>query len=996
MTHRTTEPYRDVSGVALYEVVDDLGAPIPGPRVAVIAWMHGNEPVGEDVLRRLEAERGVHHRAGAILAVRANEQARALGLRHSPDGRDLNRLWDADTLQRLRATDPSTLDPEERRARELAPLLLACDAVLDLHSTSRPAPPFLLYRDDQRHALLAARLGVQRLVTGVHEGAVLDGGLACTVGLRPGERGARLGFTFEAGQHEAPGNGERAWAVTLRLLHALGVWDEAPALPPGEPEVYEVMERFAQAPPGEAQWSFVGFGGDRTASGRRGPPRRLVSFEQVEADEVILTRGGGVVRAASPFTMLMPAPTAEPGADLYFVCQARHGGLGLRERTDAEARIEAAAIERMVDLVDDDELAAGVTWAGFDDRLLLDLVADLVGRVRRLPEGHPHRRIAVVGRGDFGGDRGERRAGQRYRRAMRQAVADGVPIERLQLLRGASLGWIDRLTSRAMAERVAERRARTGEVGIELVLSAHQPHTLSLLIAGDVDRALREGDYRHVRVALLVEASTVRRSGADVDVRIDRAGLVTARPEVIRGAWRMRDALRTDHRALLRRFPLASDPALAPAFDAAGRLGPSEDPAVMRALRVALRRVQLTLWRDALPRERLNARALDADGVATWLADTAVASGIRDLGALRALIVPDAPGRWRVDPERLDAACADPLAFAPTPPPPAGPPPVPMQADEVDADTLERWVGWKRFLRRAQPIPHTRGKDVDLALTGADIHRRVQDLYRRASALAAERQVLVVVAGDGQSPLRIHPGPSRASLDAHRALLRDPAVSYLRIQHLPGTNLAWLKDLLALGAARPAGAAPVRVALEEEHGALISVVALAVCETDHCTIEDFTLEGWRIEAAGVIVTDFDVAARDYALGLFTGPLPGEPERVNLDLLHFVRAHCQGLLDQLGSRSRIDVGVEGAAFEALVVQRIARWVETARAATDRPAGGPPRDRDGRRRWIAEELDLADPTLIAALADALTDGREPLAIADALWRSVRPWPGEALDA
>src|SRR5690606_34797325 len=173
--------------------------------------------------------------------------------------------------------------------------------------------------------------------------------------------------------------------------------------------------------------------------------------------------------------------------------------------------------------------------------------------------------------------------------------------------------------------------------GIELVLSAHQPHTLSLLIAGDVDRALREGDLRHVRVALVVEASTVRQVGAAVDVRVDRAGLVTARPEVIRGAWRMRNALHVDHRALLRRFRLADDPELAGAFDAAGRLGPSDDPVVMRALRRSLRQLQLTLWREALPQDARHARDLDTEGVACWLANAAVVSGIRDVGALRQL-----------------------------------------------------------------------------------------------------------------------------------------------------------------------------------------------------------------------------------------------------------------------------------------------------------------------------------------------------------------------
>ena len=137
-----------------------------------------------------------------------------------------------------------------------------------------------------------------------------------------------MGFVFEAGQHVEPANLDRAWDVTRRLLDCLGMWEED--LPAADPdfEVFEVMDRFRQAPAGAPQWQFVGFGEDHTPTGRRGPPRHLVSFETVEPDEVLLRRGNQVVRADAPFTMLMPAPTADPGADLYYVAQPRHGGPG--------------------------------------------------------------------------------------------------------------------------------------------------------------------------------------------------------------------------------------------------------------------------------------------------------------------------------------------------------------------------------------------------------------------------------------------------------------------------------------------------------------------------------------------------------------------------------------------------------------------------------------------------------------------------------------------
>ena len=114
---------------------------------------------------------------------------------HPEPGMDMNRLWDADRLAALRDADPATLRSEERRVRQLAPVVLGCDVILDLHSTSRPSPPHLLFRDDLAHVQLARRLGVARLVTGIHENGVLEGAVCSNAGLSPGEPSERLGFT---------------------------------------------------------------------------------------------------------------------------------------------------------------------------------------------------------------------------------------------------------------------------------------------------------------------------------------------------------------------------------------------------------------------------------------------------------------------------------------------------------------------------------------------------------------------------------------------------------------------------------------------------------------------------------------------------------------------------------------------------------------------------------------------------------------------------------
>ncbi len=996
---RLTAPVDGIEGTCLYEIVEGSGLVRPGPRVAVIGLIHGNEPVGGQVLDLLAERVPDELIAGSVLAVRANLEAARLDLRHTPDGVDLNRLWDRHTLDRLaRGAHPPGCY-EERRVLELAPLVQRCDAILDLHSTSRPAAPFLLFRDDQRHTALACRLGVRNLVTGLHENGILPGGLCSNAGLAPGERSERLGFTFEAGQHHAPDNAARAWDVLVRLLHELGMWRSAPATPPRvEPEIYEVVDRFAQADEGSEPYRFVGHEGGEPGGGRTGPPRKLHSFENIQADEVILRRGRDeVVRAQSPFTMLMPAPDADPGTDLFFYALPRHGGLGIgRILADAEARREAVAIERALDLMADDDFVRGSSWLSFDGRQLLDLCASVVGRCLRLPGGHPHRRITVVGRGDMGvsGDERERRESRRYREAMQLALEAGVPVERIQLMRGAPLGWLEALTSRGLMEVLDRRRARPDAPPVALRLSLRQPHTVSLLVAGDLDLALAAGEYRYVRVALLVEAATVEPHGASARVRVARAGMLTARPEVLHAAAGLVRALRAEHDHLVHSGPLAHLPELAGLLDGDGAIVASPDPDRMAALRTALLRLQLRMWCDALRAEVSRPTRLRTEGaVGRWLAMTMASTGIFDAEALAELVIRPTGKEWMADPRLVARMAARLDRGIPVRRPRRAPrrpiPRQPLMADRVGADDLERWLGWKRYVRGARVIPANRGKDLDLEFDEHGIRVRCARWFRHARDLAARApgRVLVVVAGDGLSPDREDLGPSLELLTAHRDLLRDPQVHYLRIQHAQGTHLSWFKDFLTTLQQRPAGQS-VAVQWEVEHGSTVNVVMVAERDPE-VPVRAWSLDGWEIRACAVVLSDLEgLGSRAYKLGMFTSA--DGPSGLSQELVHFGRAHCSGLLRQAGWRVRDPRGAPPPwELERGMVSQIARWIERVRQWRDEAEviG------DDRGAWIARRLGIADARLARALAEQMVDDGPVEEAAAALWASVPPWPGPA---
>lgn len=1001
-----------IEGTALLQALGADGEVLPGPRVAIIGRMHGNEPVGDPVHERLQRVAEERLVCGSLLLVRANIAAAAANLRHTPEGSDLNRLWDRETLDRLAAADPATLSYEERRARELAPLLEQCDAVLDLHSTSRPAAPFLVFRDDQRHAAIASRMGVGHLITGLHENGILSGGAGANVGLRAGEMGKRLGFTFEAGQHDDPGNADRAWAVVERLLVELGLFErQGPVEDFGPSGVYEVVDRFRQAPAGNEQYRFVGYHGGEPGAGRRmNGPRKLHSFEEIEADEVVLRRGRSeVVRAHTPFTMLMPAPTTEPGTDLYYVTQQRHGGLtGGVPRTNTEARREALAIERMLDLLADDDFERGSTWVAFDHQRLFDLCASIIGRTLRLPVDHPHRRLVVLGRGESGRDEGERRAGHRYREAMRIAIAEGLPIERIQLLRGAQIGWIDAMTGDGMLELLRRRAERCGPhgEGIQMRVSTRQPHTASLLVAGDLERAIEAGDTRHVRVALLIEAATVEPDEGTARVRVVRSGLVSSRPEVVRAAQGLLSTLRWENRYEVRHGALREEKELRRLVAAGDGLEVRGDADELRILRDALVRAQVRLWTDQLLHELPEPVGLpDERAVGLWLAEVMSSTGIMDADGLRALAIRRDGSGFVADPERVRkgyerAHMPDEPTILPKllPPPESNAPvgPQPQLARDLDADSLERWVGWKRFVRGVQVVPGARGHDLDLAFSAEMVRRRLTQWFESAVELGSQEpgDVMVVVAGDGLSPTRDRLSENWALFEAHRQLVLDPNVHYLRIQHASGTNLAWMKDFLAAVHQRPHHAQSVAVQFEAEHGATVNVVLVARRDRGGPPPGGWSLDGWDLLSCAVILADLEPTDETRQVALFTGAVgadDGLGHAVNQELLHFGRAHCGGLLNQAGPRALSFRGpLPTEDLEACLVDLIARWIERVRV-WGQISRSAPRDIEDRGRWVARRLGLADVRLARALAREMERTGDAREAALALWDSVPPWPG-----
>jgi len=204
-----------------------FGSAHPGPHVALVALLHGNEIAGAVVLDRM-MRAGIRPLRGSLTLGFANLAAFARWDPEHPTAsrfldEDMNRLW-----------NPAVLDGPRRsceldRARELRPLVDTVDVLLDLHSMLWPSDPLILSGPTPRGLALASALGVPGLV-------VADSGHATGPRLIDYPRfigeGGSIACLVEAGQHWQPGTVAVAQGCVDALLHQTGLAGVPAPAPP--------------------------------------------------------------------------------------------------------------------------------------------------------------------------------------------------------------------------------------------------------------------------------------------------------------------------------------------------------------------------------------------------------------------------------------------------------------------------------------------------------------------------------------------------------------------------------------------------------------------------------------------------------------------------------------------------------------------------------------------------------------------------------------------
>jgi succinylglutamate desuccinylase len=292
-----------------------------GPLFICTAGMHGNEPAGvlalKSVVHLLEREPlinpGFKYR-GCMLALLGNTRAYRNGKQRFI-AKDLNRLWEPETMQRIRQTPPDQLEAEELELLELITLIdgevAACKpqriVLLDLHSTSARGGIFSIATDAPESVRIAVELNAP-VITGLLKGIK---GTTLHYFTKDHFPCPAVAVAFEGGQHDDHLSVNRCMAAIINCMRSIG------AVRPEDVENRhdELLIEFSKDLPKIAELISVhSIKQDDYFRMRPG----YQNFQAVGKGEILAEDRHGIIRSPADSLILMPLYQPQ-GSDGFFL-----------------------------------------------------------------------------------------------------------------------------------------------------------------------------------------------------------------------------------------------------------------------------------------------------------------------------------------------------------------------------------------------------------------------------------------------------------------------------------------------------------------------------------------------------------------------------------------------------------------------------------------------------------------------------------------------------
>ena len=202
-----------------------------GPLLFVIGGIHGNEPAGVKAIDLVSKMLEVEHIKnegfifnGTLLGIVGNLRAYKKNVRFIK--KDLNRIWSKEHLDKIRSTNSSKLDAEDREMLEILSVInhelsthdYTRMLVLDLHTTSSHGGIFTIpnnFKDSQNIAMQLHAPVVKGMLKGI-KNTTLHFFKSEFFPIKT------TAVTFESGQHEDPLSVNRAVSAIINCMRSLG------------------------------------------------------------------------------------------------------------------------------------------------------------------------------------------------------------------------------------------------------------------------------------------------------------------------------------------------------------------------------------------------------------------------------------------------------------------------------------------------------------------------------------------------------------------------------------------------------------------------------------------------------------------------------------------------------------------------------------------------------------------------------------------------------
>jgi len=266
----------------------------PRPYIGVGGSMHGNEPCGADAIRRIASafkSGELQPVKGTVFLIHANPEATSQGRRHTPEGEDLNRLWDFDFAETLRE---EAWGYEHHRALELKGVLGELDVFLDLHSARTATPAFGVSNGEAPIDEIAKQVGIAYLVQSWY-------GLADKVIIGFLKLASVPALSVECGSHDDPEISETAHRIAMNFLRVTGAIEDGNTANGSDVRTVHVVETITK--PSED----FGFGAP------------WLGFQELEPGTLVGRDRVTEIRVSQPCYAVLPNVDVEVGDDVIYL-----------------------------------------------------------------------------------------------------------------------------------------------------------------------------------------------------------------------------------------------------------------------------------------------------------------------------------------------------------------------------------------------------------------------------------------------------------------------------------------------------------------------------------------------------------------------------------------------------------------------------------------------------------------------------------------------------